>query len=284
MLKMGNFLQTIFSVTFVALVLIVLMGNVVVYANSNDLLISAAALAARMDTAYDIDYDKDYNYYEANGSSFIPVSSDSEFPIAFITTARLNLRPSPSTAGERIALLPAGQRVYVTDFRDGEWFAVEHNGTRGYMFGRYLRELLPPGQAGTVELLHWDVARYIMTVGTPATIIDVRTGLTFQLASFSNGRHADVETLTAEDTATMLQAFGGRWTWQPRPVIVVVNGRTIAASLSGMPHAQQTRTDNNLNGHVCLHFLGSRTHNGNRSHENDHQNAVHEAFRVASNW
>jgi hypothetical protein len=205
----------------------------------------------------------------------------------FVTIANLNLRPSPSTYGERLLLVSSGQKVNVLDARDGEWFSVEYNGIKGYMHSRYLRMPSPPvqkGEVGAVELLHWDVARYYMTIGVAATIIDVRTGLTWQVASFSNGRHADVETLTAEDTAIMLQAFGGRWSWEPRPVVVVINGRSIAASINGMPHAQQTRSGNNMNGHVCLHFLGSRTNNGNRSHERDHQNAVQEAYRTASNW
>ena len=205
----------------------------------------------------------------------------------FITTANLNLRPSPDTNGERLLLVSPGQMVNVLDSRDGEWFFVEYNGTFGYMYSRYLRMPSPPvqpGEVGSVELLHWDTARYYMTIGVAATIIDVRTGLTWQVASFSNGRHADVETLTAEDTAIMLQAFGGRWDWQPRPVVVVINGRSIAASINGMPHAQQTRSGNNMNGHVCLHFLGSRTNNGNRTHERDHQNAVQEAYRIASTW
>jgi len=58
---------------------------------------------------------------------------------------------------------------------------------------------------------------------------------------------------------------------------VVINGRTIAASLNGMPHAGSTR-HNNMNGHVCLHFLGSSTHTSAPSHVRDHQNAVMEAF------
>ncbi|MCL2388514.1 MAG: hypothetical protein FWC89_13345, partial [Defluviitaleaceae bacterium] len=138
-------------------------------------------------------------------------------------------------------------------------------------------------QAGTVELLEWRYARSVMTRGTPATVIDVRTGLTWQIASFSNGNHSDVEPLTPEDTATMLQAFGGTWTWTPRPVVVIINGRTLAASINGMPHAGSTR-DNNMNGHICLHFLGSTTHTSAPQHVRDHQAAVMEAYRTASNW
>ena len=222
----------------------------------------------------------------ANNLPELSLESDNNgLPATFITTAALNLRPTPCTSQTRLALVAAGTRVEVTDFRCGEWFAVSHNGMVGYMYSEFLMEL-PCATAiptpGTVEKLDWSIARTIIPKNTPLTIIDVRTGLTFQIAAFSLGRHADVETLTAEDTAIMLQAFGGRWTWTPRPVLVLVNDRTLAASINGMPHAGWTRPDNNMNGHVCLHFLGSRTHNNTASHERDHQAAVWEAYNTAS--
>jgi len=210
-----------------------------------------------------------------------------ELPATFMTTSTLNLRPTPCTTNPRLALVQPGSRVEVTDFLCGEWFAVIYNGMTGYMYAEWLMPWVSATSTaapGTVELLHWNEARNLMTIGTPATIIDVRTGLAWQVASFSNGNHADVETLTAEDTATMLQAWGGRWCWTPRPVLVVINGRTLAASLNGMPHAGWTRSGNNMNGHVCLHFLGSRTHNGTVSHERDHQAAVMEAYNTTTSF
>lgn len=201
-----------------------------------------------------------------------------------MTTSALNLRPTPCTSGERLALIPVGARVEVTDFLCGEWFAVTHNGISGYMYAEFLMEPPVPAAPGTVELLDWSVVQELITLGTPITIIDVRTGLTYQVASFSNGRHADVEPLTPEDTEIMFQAFGRNWSWATRPVLAIINGRTIAASINGMPHAGSTRHDNNMDGHICLHFLGSRTHNGTASHERNHQASIQEAFDTASNW
>ena len=231
----------------------------------------------------------------AVGAFLLPVAAygeerSEEVQTTFVTTARLNLRPTPGTDGERLALAGAGARVEVTDFRDGVWFAVDYNGQQGYMYARYLRELNVTGGAvdsaveavGQVEMLEWSVVRDILPRNTPVTIIDVRTGLSYQVISFSHGSHADVFPVTPEDTAIMRQAFGGRWTWTPRPILVVVGERTIAASINGMPHGGGVNRGNNMNGHVCIHFLGSRTHNGNRSHENDHQNAVRAAYNAAS--
>ena len=199
-------------------------------------------------------------------------------PVIYVTTARLNLRPEPSVSNTRITVADAGTHVEVLDFLCGEWYKVKLNGTIGFMSAEYLRELYEPQIAGSVELLEWSEARKLLTYGTVFTLIDVRTGLSWQAASFSNGNHADIEPITAEDTATKLKAFGS-WTWTPRPVLVVINGRTLAASVNGMPHAGSTRK-NNMNGHVCLHFLGSTTHTSSPSHVRDHQNAVTEAFNT----
>jgi len=211
-----------------------------------------------------------------------------EAPSLFRTTANLNLRQAPSTEAERIATINRGRIVNVLDMRDGEWFAVLVDGHVGYMYAAFLVEVVDAEDAevvltainGNVERLHWSDARQLTTIGTPLTIVDVRTGITWQVASFSNGNHADVEPITAADTAAMLQAWGGRWCWTPRPVHVIVGDRVLAASMNGMPHAGWTNRNNNMNGHICLHFYGSRTHNGNRSHERDHQNAVNEAFNA----
>jgi len=210
------------------------------------------------------------------------------YETVFVTTARLNMRSAPSVDGTIILTANAGRRVEVTDFRDGVWFAVYHNGQHGYMYAEFIDEVTistRPTPVGTVELIEWSDARNIVPRNTPITIKDVRTGLTWQMITFSHGNHADAVTITPEDTATMLQAFGGRWTWAPRPILVITGDRTIAASINGMPHSVDGGIrNNNLNGHVCIHFLNSRTHNGNRNHERDHQNAVREAYNTASNW
>jgi len=231
-------------------------------------------------------YEEYIPYYEENAEYEETYEEEYDGPLRFRTTARLNLRQGPGTDYNRVKTTNPGQLVYVTDTRDGEWFAVEVNGQAGYMYAYFLVEVVEAdvvisGTGGPVERLHWNEARQLTTIGTPLTIVDVRTGITWQVASFSNGNHADVEPITAADTAAMLQAFGGRWCWQPRPIHVHVNGRVLAASINGMPHAGSTNHNNNMNGHVCIHFYGSRTHNGNRSHERDHQNAVNEAYRTA---
>lgn len=133
-----------------------------------------------------------------------------------------------------------------------------------------------------VELVKWSTVRGILPTGVPLSIYDVRTGTTYRVQSFSNGNHADVEPCTKADTNTLKSLYGGSWSWNPRPVWVTFNGRTIAASIHGMPHGGQTIYDNGMDGQICLHFLGSSTHNGNSSYTQQHQNAVQEAWNAAN--
>ena len=227
-----------------------------------------------------------------NGEWFaVEVGSDGGYMFAehlfapFNTTANVRLRTGPSLEAGVVKTVSQGSVVEVTDFRNGEWFAVRYNGSSGYMFAEHLAAGAAGGSPGVgsggVELLDWAYVQTILRTGVSVQVTDVRSGITYWIRSFSHGRHADVEPVTADDTAAMLRAFG-RWTWTPRPVWVHIDGRTVAASINGMPHAGSTISGNNMNGHVCLHFYGSRTHNGSTRHERDHQNAVQEAFRAGN--
>jgi len=209
-------------------------------------------------------------------------------PQYFRTTANLRLRTSPSLDGGVIHTVQSGSRVVVYDQRDGVWFYVSHSGTRGYMYAEFLTpipynadETYSQVNMNGVELLSWSYVRNnVIRNGVYLQVTDVRTGITFWLTAFSQGNHADVVPVSSDDTYAIRRAFGGRWTWEPRAVWVTVDGRTIAASLNGMPHGGTPRSGNGMAGHLCLHFYGSRTHNGNRSHERDHQNRVQDALNA----
>ena len=88
-----------------------------------------------------------------------------------------------------------------------------------------------------------------------ATIYDFSTGISWQVDMFSLGAHADAEPLTAEDTAAMNRAFGGKTTWTPKPVWVVLSdGSVYMASTHNTPHDTYHIRNNNFDGHVCIHF------------------------------
>ncbi|MGE5631762.1 MAG: peptidoglycan-binding domain-containing protein [Caulobacteraceae bacterium] len=145
----------------------------------------------------------------------------------------------------------------------------------------------------------WDFVRDYFKIGTIAQVIDYRTGYTFNIKRTYGTNHADSETLTKEDTAIMKELWGGEWSWTRRPAIIVINGKRIAASIAGMPHAGRDSAPagaiiknrsvgygtgsnldkikgNNMDGHFDVHFLNSRTHGTNRI-DPRHQNAVREA-------
>jgi hypothetical protein len=130
------------------------------------------------------------------------------------------------------------------------------------------------------EFLTWEEARQYFNKYSSATVMDLDTGLQYNVQRRGGSSHADVQPLTAEDTATMKAIYNGKWSWKRRAVIVELeNGRKIAASMNGMPHGRGAITGNNFNGHSCIHFRDSTTH-GSRKVDWAHQMMVWKAANV----
>jgi len=108
------------------------------------------------------------------------------------------------------------------------------------------------------------------------TIKDVKTGKTFQAVRWSGVNHLDAEPATAEDTATMKSIYGGSWSWSRRPILILYKNKVYAASMNGMPHGTTTIDDNNFDGHFCIHFKNSKTH------ETDVVDSAHQAAVTAA--
>lgn len=116
----------------------------------------------------------------------------------------------------------------------------------------------------------------IFAKGVTATITDVDTGLKWQEQRRGGTNHADVQPLTASDTAKLKKAYGGKWSWKRRAIIVTIGGKHYAASMNGMPHGGSSIKNNNFDGHHCIHFSNSRTHCSNKVCPN-HQAAIKKA-------
>jgi hypothetical protein len=132
------------------------------------------------------------------------------------------------------------------------------------------------------KLVDWFLdGQYIVHRGDIFTVTDVRSGKQFNLQMFGGYNHCDVETLTAADTTTMLQLWGGQWGWTPRPVVIFKDGMNIAASLSGMPHSYESILQNNVSGHFDLYLYNSKPHNESTSliYLQQHKSAVFEAAK-----
>jgi len=189
------------------------------------------------------------------------------------TTDGVNFRTGPSTDADIIRTLRTGTVVEMLEYDPQGWSKVRVDGTTGYIRSDFLS-----AGGGRAELLYWSTAKSIVPKGVSLRIVDVRTGMTYNVRCFSKGGHADVEPVTREDTETILRSRNGVWAWDPRPVWVKIGDRTIAASLNGMPHDVSTISDNGMDGHLCLHFMGTVTNN--KSYERDLNNAVMEAWKA----
>lgn len=157
-----------------------------------------------------------------------------------------------------------------------------------------------PASAGKAAALDWwSEAQYVFPRGAVAKVTDVYTGKSFNLKRTYGTNHADCEAVTSKDSEIIKSIWGG-WSWVRRPVVVVVNGKRIAASMTAMPHAgldkypalqtvdnrsggygTGTNLDevkgNGMDGHIDVHFLNSRTHGTNKV-EPQHQAAIQKAI------
>lgn len=201
--------------------------------------------------------------------------ADNRYAIAKENVA---FRSEPSFKSDIIKLVITDSKVEVVEESD-EWSKVKIGDNLGYIKTAYIDiEETNTFNGKTVELLPWSSAKQVFTIGVDVSVYDIYSGKTYKVRSFSNGLHADVEPITKEDTAIMKQTFGGVWQWDPRPVIVTINNRSIAASINGMPHGGGVNSANGMNGQVCIHFKGSAAHNGNSSFTRLHQAVLMDAY------
>lgn len=91
--------------------------------------------------------------------------------------------------------------------------------------------------------------------GQTVLVYEPSSGSSFRLRFYSLGRHADSEPLTAQDTAIMKAAWGGKFSWDEKPVYVLLpSGTWVLASMHCMPHLSGSIKDNDFDGHLCVHF------------------------------
>ena len=144
-----------------------------------------------------------------------------------------------------------------------------------------------------VEKVDWYLGdiQSVWRNGSVAVITDVASRLSFNAKRWAGYAHADVEPLTAADTAIMCRIYGVKSAqeileknlWQRRPVWVTVGGRSFAASVYGVPHNYpdgDTIANNDFNGQFCVHFLNSKTHS-TKLVDAQHMAAINTAYNSA---
>jgi len=189
------------------------------------------------------------------------------------TTGRINLRAGPSTTTTLLRTLEANTTVEILAHESSGWSRVRVGTTNGYIRS----DLLSP--TSNVEMLEWSEVRHLLPLRTNLRVVDVRTGIAFNIRVFSRSVHADVEPPTREDTDAILRSRNGVWSFSARPVWVTVGNRTFAASMNGQPHDVSTIADNGINGHFCLWFKGSASNTSNSvTYHRDMTNAIQEAY------
>ncbi|MFZ7102323.1 MAG: hypothetical protein ACOWWO_06635 [Peptococcaceae bacterium] len=132
-----------------------------------------------------------------------------------------------------------------------------------------LKTILEGNLAGIVaanpfgQLLTWEEVDEVFPRMSKAKLRDLETGLSLNIQRRGGSAHADIQPLTAQDTAIFKSIYGGKWSWKRRAAILEKDGFYIAASMNGMPHGQGAINGNNFPGHSCLHFWQTKTHSGN---------------------
>ena len=108
-----------------------------------------------------------------------------------------------------------------------------------------------------VKLLHWqNVVKPKISNGDILLVYDPATSYCWNLRAYSRGRHLDAEPLTVDDTKYMNAAFGGVTTWNPKCVYVqLTDGTWVFATMHNTPHLSGGISNNNFDGHLCVHFL-----------------------------
>lgn len=139
------------------------------------------------------------------------------------------------------------------------------------------RQITSRGGNRGIQEVPWSIVNKFWSVGEIIKVIDIQSGKSFQAKRYGGFYHADTEPLTKQDTQTMLEIYGGHWSWNRRAVIVECHNLYITASMNGMPHGGETIHDNNFRGQFCIHFLGSRVHKSGKI-DTTHQLMIEEAL------
>ena len=133
-----------------------------------------------------------------------------------------------------------------------------------------------------VKLLHWfDDIKPTIKSGQVVLVYEPASNSSFYLRLYSLGRHADSEPLTANDTAIMKAAWGGKFSWAEKPVYVrLPNGTWCIASMHSMPHLSGSISNNDFDGHLCVHFPRTMT----ECQQNDPKNGVRHQNDIRKHW
>ena len=189
---------------------------------------------------------------------------------------------SASKSSEKVGPLDEGTKIKVVGM-DGDFFQITNGKTLGYIPKGAISKTKPSKlaiMASKVQLVDWSKANRAFPKGCNVQIYDIMSGITIKVHRLGGENHAELEPATAEDTAKLLKACGGKFSWDSRPVILHFGDVYLAAAINTMPHGEQSIKNNNYDGQFCMHLPGSKTH-GTESVNVNHQAAIQAAYKWA---
>ena len=256
------------------------------------------------------------NTHSASASSSSSSSSSGKVDkgtLALTKKTKVIVRAAAASNGKQVVVLRDSGTLCTlqgkTQKADGyTWYSVKASGKTGWVRGDMIR-ILSSSEAKEYqnkngsgkssggktlyepELADWkkDSVNKVFYKGCVATLTDVKTGISFKIKRWSGGQHADVEPLTASDTAKMCKVYGvktaqeisDRNMYQRRSILITVGGHTYAASMYGIPHNYpegDTIANNAYNGQFCVHFVNSKVHRTQKV-DSAHQKAIQYAYK-----
>lgn len=173
--------------------------------------------------------------------------------------------------------MPANNNVYADEIAKPSAYTLMYNTTYENTELNFENELLK------AQVIDWEKANTLIKKGETFKVIDPKTKTTINLKRTGGHNHMDVETLTKADTDKLKMVWGG-FSWEKKGMVLVTeNGNSYIVSMHSMPHAGTDSKpggttvkfrsqgygsgtnwdfvkDNGMNGHICIHFKGSKTH------------------------
>ncbi len=134
----------------------------------------------------------------------------------------------------------------------------------------------PKSEPAMLKLTFKDIDK-ILPIGSLVEIYDIETKTTFQTVRTGGKNHADVEPIDKMN-AQIISDCAQNWSMQRRSVLVILTDTAyLPASLVYYPHGYSST--NNMSGHLCLHFKGSKT-DGTNEKDYHHQKAISKASKT----
>jgi len=135
------------------------------------------------------------------------------------------------------------------------------------------------GKISVAKLNWFDSVNSLFPTYTKTRVIDATTLKTYYVYRIGGTNHADVEPIDTENTKIFHQLYGNEYSWARRPVWVEIDdGIWVAGSINGYPHGESYISNNNMEGHTCIHFYQSKTH-GTKKVDESHQDCVNKAYK-----